>query len=563
MSLVDIAALPRVVDPQLSPDGKTLVYMLSEPDWTAGRPIYHLWRQDTRGGAPVQLTTGAGDTPGSTRWSPDGTSVLFLRAGQLMLLAPGAGAAPRAITKHATPVSSPAWSPDGGGIYFVAADAPSVDDRERERRRDDIYALDENVRARQLWNVSVASGAENAITSGPSSVLSYRLSRDGSLLVVSRGPTPLEDDRHRAELWLMDAAGGHAREVTHNDVEETQPELSPDNTRILFVAETNEKLEPYYNWNLFVMPATGGTPKPLLPDFQYAIDQAAWSPDGSSILAVANMGVHSEIIEIDASTRQWRPLTSGDHYIPPTWSVVPQAGQMVFQFDEPSRFGDVWTLAIPATRTSAAAAPVRLTGAFDTLEKTFALPRQEKVAWKGADGRTVEGLLFYPTDYVAGRRYPLVVQMHGGPARFGQVRGWSRTAVELLSRPDRATATPCSGRTIAAAPATATRSCATSIGNYFRNMHLDVMAGVDALVKRGIADPDRLVVMGWSAGGHLTNKLVTFTTASRRPRPAPARRTGCRCTRRPMSAAIGRVWFGGTPVAEERADRPCSGTTRR
>ena len=65
--------------------------MLSEPDWTAGRPIYHLWRQDTRGGAPVQLTTGAGDTPGSTRWSPDGTSVLFLRAGQLMLLAPGAG----------------------------------------------------------------------------------------------------------------------------------------------------------------------------------------------------------------------------------------------------------------------------------------------------------------------------------------------------------------------------------------------------------------------------------------------------------------------------------------
>ena len=95
---------------------------------------------------------------------------------------------------------------------------------------------------------------------------------------------------------------------------------------------------------------------------------------------------------------------------------------MVFQFDEPTRFGDVWTLAIPATRTAAAAAPVRVTGAFDALDRTFALPRQEKVSWKGADGTTIEGLLFYPTDYVAGRRYPLVVQMHGGPAdsdKFG------------------------------------------------------------------------------------------------------------------------------------------------
>ena len=91
-----------------------------------------------------------------------------------------------------------------------------------------------------MW--SVASGAETAITSGPSSVLSYRLSRDGSLLVVARGPTPLEDDKHRAELWVMDAGGGNAREITHNDIEEAQPELSPDNSRILFLAETNEKL---------------------------------------------------------------------------------------------------------------------------------------------------------------------------------------------------------------------------------------------------------------------------------------------------------------------------------
>ena len=547
MSLVDIAALPRVVDPQLSPDGKTVVYMLSQPDWNAGRLIYHLWRQDTRGGAPVRLTTGAGETPGSTRWSPDGVSIVFVRAGQLMQLTPGgATREPRAVTKHATAVSSPMWSPDGSRIYFVAADAPTADERERERRKDDIYALDENVKARQLWSVSAASGAETAITSGPLSVLSYRLSRDGSLLVVGRGPTPLEDDKHRAELWVMDAGGGNAREITHNDVEEGQPEFSPDNSRILFLAETNEKLEPYYNSNVFVMPAAGGTPKPVLPDFQYAIDQAAWSPDGAFILAVANMGVHSEIIEIDASTRQWKALTNGDHYIPPTWSVVAQAGQMVFQFDEPARFGDVWTLAIPAARTAAAAAPVRVTGAFDALDRTFALPRQEKVAWKGADGTTVEGVLFYPSGYVAGRRYPLVVQMHGGPGdsdKFGAGAGLLFNYFPVLTGHGYAVLRP----NYRGSTGYGNAFYRDVVGGYFRNMHLDVMAGVDFLIKRGIADPDRLVVMGWSAGGHLTNKLVTMTTRFKAASAGAGVADWTSLYAQSDTRANRTPWFGGTP----------------
>lgn len=547
MSLVDIAELPRVLDPQLSPDGKFVAYMLSQPDWSAGRPIFHLWRQDTQGGAPVQLTTGAGDALGSTRWSPDGTSILFGRAGQLMLLTPGSpGREPRSVSRHATNVSSPTWSPDGASIYFTAADASTPDDRERERRRDDVYAVDENTRPRQLWSVSVTTGTETAITSGPLSVLSYRLSPDGSLLVVERGPTPLEDDKHRAELWLMDASGGHAREVTHNDIEEIQPEISPDNTRILFLAETNEKLEPYYNSNAFVMPASGGTPKPVVPDFPYAIDQAAWAPDGTSILAVANMGVHSEIIQIDVATKQWKPLTNGDHYIPPTWSVVPAASQMVFQFDEPTRFGDVWTLKIPETRASGVQAPVRITGVFDALERTFALPRQEKVAWRSADGTTIEGLLFYPVNYVAGQRYPLVVQMHGGPAesdKFGAGAGLLLNYFPVLTGRGYAVLRP----NYRGSTGYGNAFYRDVVGGYFKNMHLDVLSGVDYLIKRGIADPDRLVAMGWSAGGHLTNKLVTMTTRFKAASAGAGvadwtsmyAQSDARTNRTP--------WFGGTP----------------
>jgi dipeptidyl aminopeptidase/acylaminoacyl peptidase len=546
MSLLDIAELPRVLDPQLSPNGRFVIYTLTHADWNAGRAIGHLWRQDTRGGAPMQLTFGAsGDTPGTARWAPDGASILFIRDGQIQLL-PAEGGEARPLTRHATGVSAPAWSPDGTQVYFVAADVRTAGERDRERRKDDVYALDENYKARHLWSVSVASGAEKPLTSGEFSVVAYRPSRDGSLIIVERAPTPLEDDRHRGELWVMDSRGGNARELTHNDIEERDPELSPDKSQILFLADTNEKLEPYYNTNLFVMPAGGGTPRLLLPDFPHAIDAAAWAPDGTSILAVANMGVRSEIIQIDVAARHWRTLTSGDHFIPPTWSVVPSARQMVFQFDEPARFGDVWTLAIPLSRDSALSVPVRVTGAFDLLDRRFALPRQEKISWKSADGTTIEGLLFYPIDYTAGRRYPLVVQMHGGPAesdKFGAGPGLLLNYFPVLTGHGYAVLRP----NYRGSTGYGNAFYRDVVGNYFRNMHLDVLAGVDALIRQGVADPDRLVVMGWSAGGHLTNKLITTTTRFKAASAGAGVADWTSMYAQTDTRVNRTVWFGGTP----------------
>ena len=262
------------------------------------------------------------------------------------------------------------------------------------------------------------------------------------------------------------------------------------------------------------------------------------------------MGVHSEIFQIDVATRQWKPLTERRPLHPADLEPsCRRPGQMVFQFDEPTRFGDVWTLAIPATRTGAAAAPMRVTGVFDALD------RDVRAAAAG-EGR-VEGRRRHDDRRPAllsdrlrrpARRYPLVVQMHGGPAdsdKFGAGPGLLLNYFPVLDRPR---ATPCSGRTTAAAPATATRFYRDVVGGYFKNMHLDVMAGVDALVKRGIADPDRLVAMGWSAGGHLTNKLITMTTASRPPRRRPAWPNWMSMyAQTRLRARTGRVWFGGTP----------------
>jgi dipeptidyl aminopeptidase/acylaminoacyl peptidase len=545
MSLVQLAELPRLIDPQLSPNGQSVAYMLGTADWTAGRLVYHLWRQDI-GGAPVALTSGApGDTPGGTRWSPDSTSILFVRGGQLMLMSASGGAA-RAITKHATNVAAPSWSPDGNTIYFTAPDAPTAEERERERRRDDVYAFEENYKQRQLWSLSVATGDEKQLTSGDLSVASYRLSGDGRQIVLERAPTPLADDAHRGEVWLMAADGSGARQLTRNNVEEQQPELSPDGSQVLFIAETNEAFEPYYNTNLFVMAASGaGTPKPALASFPYAIDQASWSPDGKSILAVANMGIHAEIFQVDVAARRATQLTDGRHFIPPGWQVVPTAGKMAFQLDEPDRFGDTWTLPIP-NGAAAPPMPTRVTGVYDALAQKYAVPRQDKVTWKSKDGTTIEGLLIYPVNYTAGTRYPLVVQMHGGPAesdRFGAGPGLLLSYFPVLSgkgwfvfRPNYRGSTGYGNAFLR-----------DVFNGYFRNMQFDILTGVDSLIKQGFVDPDRMVLMGWSAGGHLTNKLVTMTTRFKAASSGAGAadwqsmyaQTDARDHRTP--------WFGGTP----------------
>jgi dipeptidyl aminopeptidase/acylaminoacyl peptidase len=541
MTLVDLAELPRLLDPQLSPDGRTLVYLRSHADWKTSRVVWNLWRQDIGGGAPVALSSSEGGEAPGTRWSPDGKTLAILRGGQIHLL-PVEGGEPHALTHHATGVSSPSWTPDGSAIYFLASDPRTSDERERERLQDDVYAFDENYKQRHLWKIVVATGVETPITSGDASVLSYRLSRDGTRIVLHRAPSPLAADDHRSEVWVMDADGTNARAITHNEVGESSAELSPDKSQVLFLSDTNERFEPYYNTNLFVAPVGGKTARPVIPDFKYAVDQAAWSSDGNSILAVVNMGVHSEVFRIDVRSGKYTQLTDGRHYIPPGTSLVHSAGQMVMQFDEPTRFGDAWLLSTTGDTNT----PRRVTTLFDTLERDFILPRQEKVEWKSDDGTKIEGILFYPIGYEQGKRYPLVVQMHGGPMdsdKYGAGIGLVLNYFPVLASKGYFVLRP-------------NYRGSSGYGNeffrdvnngYFHHMERDVLTGIDALVARGMVDPDRLVAMGWSAGGTLTNRLVTTTTRFKAASSYAGAADWLSLWGQTDNYAFRRTWFGGTP----------------
>jgi dipeptidyl aminopeptidase/acylaminoacyl peptidase len=542
MTLVDLVALDRLVEPQLSPDGTMVAYQLNMTNWKANRRVPHLWVQPTAGGPAVQLTSG--DVPDTTpRWSPDSRTILFIRAGQLATV-PAAGGDVTVVSKHAANVSSPAWAPDGATAYFLSIDPRSAEQAKREELRDDVFALDEDYRQRHLWRIAIATGAETKITSGDWSVVSYRLSRDGGRIVMGRAPTPLADDSGHGELWMANADGSGAVQLTHNGIEEVDPAISPDGREVLFLATANERLEPYYSGGLFVMPSEGGPPRRLMPGFPYDVQRAAWAPEGRTIFLAANMGVHSELFRLDPGAAAPAQLTDGRHSIPAqpapsVWSLVPAAGRMVVQFDEPTRYGDVYTMAL-----TPGAQPRRVTRVYDTLVRDFRLPRQEQIDWKAPDGTTIEGLLFYPLDYEPGRRYPLVVQLHGGPAEsdaFGfwgwmdyiqvlTARGW------MVMRPN-----------YRGSAGYGDAFLRDMVGGYFTHAHLDVLAGVDALVARGLADGDRLAVMGHSAGGHLVNKLITVTDRFKAAASAAGAANWISMYAQTDTRVDRDLWFGGTP----------------
>jgi dipeptidyl aminopeptidase/acylaminoacyl peptidase len=434
-------------------------------------------------------------------------------------------------------VSSIAWSPDGATIYFRAADPKSEEQKARDKAKDDVFMFDEDYQQQHLWSVLVATKTEHRITQGDYSVLAYSLSADGKHVVFHRGPSPLLGDDELSEVWMMNADGTDARQITHNHIAESGAVLSPDGTQVLFLAQANQKFEPYYNRKIFIVPSSGGEARLLMPDLPYEIERATWSTDGRSVLFVANMGVHSELFRVSAQSGSPEQLTKGNHAINDwTWSEA--ANAHVFTVHEMTSPGEIWVM------SDRGAAPRKVTSVFDYLPREFRLPRQERVEWKGADGVTVEGLLAYPLDYETGHRYPLVVQTHGGPQasdKFGL--GGGQNYVPVLAAKGYAVLQP-NYRGSTGYGDAFTRDM---VGHYFQNAHLDVLAGVDYLIKTGIADPDHLVKMGWSGGGHMTNKLITFTDRFKAASSGAGAADWISMYAQSDVRSYRTPWFGGTP----------------
>jgi len=512
----DLFALKTVSDAQIAPDGKSVAYVVGAWDFKENLLDTDVWLVDVATGASRRLTASP-KRDERPRFSPDGKTIAFLserRAGdekdaketrQIWLIAPNGGEASR-LTSHGSPVATFAWSSDGKRIAFTAAVPPTADEKKKREEKDDANVVDrDDVKPAALWIVDVAAKAVVRVSSGSAHVASADWSPDGTRLVGAVAPTPKVPDGFNTDLVVWEAKeNGKASDLVKRPGPDSNPAFSPDGKWVAFFSGDGRVNDwPGHRTEICVVPASGGPVRNLTRAADLEADDFAWTPDSASIHFAAQQKMATQLFSVPAAGGAPKALTSGAHVLG-SFSAAADGKTLAFVLQSAAEPPEVNVL-MPS---DAKPAPRRLTATNPSVASALR-PKVEVVSWKGPDGLPIEGLLHLPPDRSA-VKLPFVLNIHGGPAgRFA----FSHSAFSRIYPIDAFVA-----RGIAVLQVNPRGS--SGYGEKFKKAnvrdwggkdYLDLMAGVDMLVAKGIVDPTRMGVMGWSYGGFMTSWILTHT----------------------------------------------------
>jgi dipeptidyl aminopeptidase/acylaminoacyl peptidase len=518
----DLLQIRRVGDAALSPDAGSVLFTIrqwerspSEPDKREQRT--QVWRAPTASGAAAQPLTFDEAGASSPAWSPDGRFISFLstrgsgkeRRPQIWVMRSDGGEALK-VTDAKDGVASYAWSPDSARIGYVARDPESADVEARVKRGDDRRVYESEFRMSHLWVVDVASQKATRITDGAALTIRGDLSwsPDNTRIAFAAAPTTmLRDDRQ--DVYIAAVTDKRVDRITTNTGSDSLPRWSPDGQTIAFVTETS---------TVKAGPDGLGTQDPrqsrlafydvrsraIADAFDSAFDieprALTWLPDSQRLLFSAGVKTYNETFVYDRASKKYEQLTRGRLI---TLGSVSKDGKSVALIMESStQPADVYVSDLSFAN------PRKLT-TVNPQVADLALGESEVLTWKN-EGFDIEGVLLKPVGYRPGTRVPLLVVVHGGPAgahvngfRVGYGDGgqhWASHGWAVLYPNPRG---------------------GTNYGEKFLRANIpdwgggdfrDIMAGVDAAIAKGIADPDRLAIQGWSYGGYMTSWAITQTT---------------------------------------------------
>ena len=522
-TLDDHAKVRTVNDPQRSPDGGWVAYTVASIDVEKDKRNTDVWMVSWDGRTHVQITSSP-DGESRPRWSPDGKYLSFLasrgdeaekkKGAQVWLLNRAGGEAVK-LTDIEGGVSDYAWAPDSARLALIVNDKDPNDDPEKKegwKRKTkppieiDRYHFKQDVQgylARLYSRVAVfdiATKKHDVLTKGDVDDEAPAWSPDGTKIAFLSKRAAQDPDRtNNSDLWVIGAKAGAepTRLTTTNESEEGRPTWSPDGTRIAVLVTDEDKWYAYTLAKLALVPAAGGAPTILTAALDRPVQSPSWTADGASLIVSVDDDRSSYLLRVPAAGGAPEKLAVGTHVVGAP--SVGKDGGIAVLVSAPAMPAEVHAFEKGALR--------KLSAQNDEWLKGMQFSTVEGLTSTSKDGTEVHSLLTKPAGYVAGQKYPTVLYIHGGPngqddwgfsfdREYFAANGYVVIEVNYRGSNGRGAAYQ--------------RAIYADWGN--REV-LDLLGAVDAAVAKGIADPARLGLGGWSYGGILTN--YTIATDSR------------------------------------------------
>jgi dipeptidyl aminopeptidase/acylaminoacyl peptidase len=504
-SLEAMARLVDLSDAAIAPDGTRVAFVASHAVLASNEYRGQLWLCDLRS-RRLRLLDAKHASYSQPQWSQNDATLAFVaddaatHADQLFVVDVRGDAAPQRITAGKTSVENFAWRPDGRSVAFTRRDSPSL--KHGSAAYEDAFQVTDNdyltttaVQPSHLW-LRDLRGRERRLTEGTWSVADTNVSwaPDGSRLLYVRVPDGIRGSDEHAAAYVIDLPSGTSHALTPHATDEDQALWSPDGSQALYLYPRDG--DPANATTVMAIAADGGAERDLARDLDRHVDTAAWMPSGDAALLKVYDATAGPLFE-QPLHGQARRLPLGNVVDAAIGSVqsVSRNGTTAFIGTEPNRATELYVL------PRGAAQPQRLTD-FNAAVARLQLGRVTTVRWDSNEGFQEAGVLTYPPGYVAGRRYPLVLRIHGGPtetseAMFEPFYQLAASHGYLVFAPN--------------------YRGSSNLGNAFEHAIFndasegpgtDIMAGITAVEKLGIVDESRIGVSGWSYGGQLTSWMI-------------------------------------------------------
>lgn len=523
----DYYSFEFIGDPRISPDGKLVAYAVTTVDQKQNRRHSAIWMTATDGSrAPWQFTTSPQNS-NAPRWSPDGQLLAFTSSRpaeappargsaegpatdarpQIWILSMSGGEA-RRVTNLKNGVTSFQWSLDGKRFACLSRIGPS-DNRGENKDRSDVrhyshisYKFNDtgwfDDRRSHVFIIDAKTGSAKQITSGDEwNDTDPQWSPDGTRLafVSNRTGKEYEEDRN-ADVWVISTEGGPITRISDHDEADNSPRWSPDGKTIAFVGRVHEAEHP----KIWLAPSAGGAPSTLAArNLDLIPTDLDWAEEGRALYFEAGVKGATHLFRVDVASKEVREVTSGPRAIRGV-DINEKTRQIAYVSNDFKHLDDLFVADFTGRSER------KLTKLNEALWRQLELQDVERITYKSIDGWDVDGFFVKPLGWQEGKKYPMILSVHGGPAGMYGVdwyhefqvyaaRGWA----VFFTNPRGSTGY-------------GEKFERGIVGEWGGKDYQDIMSGMDAILKKySWIDRDRLGVTGGSYGGYMTNWIVGHT----------------------------------------------------